>query len=188
MPRSVVARLLRFMALWQSEIFLRNDIQMKAILASTFFLIAQTSQVFAADLTFGLGSANIGESSSRSTAFQIEYHSDPIWEFQRGSISAAAALQVEGNSTHYAGVGLSTRWSISEKWFVEGSLLAGHYDTGSNGVDLGGNFQFRTLAGLGYKLRNKTYISIAVDHLSNAGLERSNPGRESISIRYGFSF
>lgn len=161
---------------------------MKKILTSALFLTTQTVQVFAADLIVGVGSANVGEATPSSTAFQIEYHSDPIWEFQRSSISAAAALQVEGNSTHYVGLGLSTIWHISDKWFLQGSFLAGHYDTGDDGVDLGGNVQFRSLVGLGYKLSNKASISIAIDHLSNAGLERSNPGRESVTVRYRMSF
>lgn len=78
--------------------------------------------------------------------------------------------------------------NISEKWFVEGSLAAGYYDAGSRGMDLGGNVQFRTLAGIGYRVSYRSRISISIDHLSNAGIEDSNPGREAVTVRYGMSF
>ena len=161
---------------------------MKVLPTYALILIAHTSQVMAEDLTFGIGSANIGNSAPGSPTFQIEYHSDPIWEFERVRVSAAVALQAEGNSTFYVGGGLSTIWNFAESWFVEGSLLAGYYDEGRDGVDLGSDLQFRSLVGIGYHLPNKSSVSFALDHLSNAGFDRINPGRESVTIRYSIPF
>ena len=61
-------------------------------------------------------------------------------------------------------------------------------ETGSGGDDLGGHVQFRTLIGVGYRLSTNRRISLAADHLSNAGLKDRNPGRNALLLRYAISF
>ncbi|GIT86076.1 acyloxyacyl hydrolase [Roseobacter sp. OBYS 0001] len=161
---------------------------MKFLYISALSIAVGATPATASDIVLGLGASDIGSSSSGSPAFQLEYHTNPVRKYQWGSVSGLALLQLEDDSTVYVGAGLSSIWNLSGNWFVEGSLAAGYYDEGSGGMDLGGNWQFRTLIGLGYRLTNGSRISLAVDHLSNAGIESHNPGRETVSIRYAFSF
>ncbi|ABG31933.1 acyloxyacyl hydrolase [Roseobacter denitrificans] len=161
---------------------------MKFLYISALAIAASTAPACASEIVLGLGTSDVGDSSSGSPAFQFEYHSNPVRSYQWGSVAGLALLQLEDDSTIYAGLGLSGIWNLSPNWFAEGSLAAGYYDAGSGGTDLGGNLQFRTLIGLGYRLSSGARISFAVDHLSNAGIESHNPGRETVSVRYGFSF
>ncbi len=98
------------------------------------------------------------------------------------------AAQANDDGDTYVGIGLSALWNTSENWFIEGSLATGYYGEGSDGTDLGGELQFRTLIGFGYMLSDRASLSLAIDHLSNAGIEDENPGREAVWIRYRRSF
>ena len=96
--------------------------------------------------------------------------------------------QADDDGSIYAGVGLTSLWNTSNKWFFEGSLAVGYCDKGNEVNDLGGNLQFRTLVGFGYRASDWTRLSIAIDHLSNASIQTYNPGREDIAIRLGVQF
>jgi hypothetical protein len=147
------------------------------------------SSAKAGELVFGVGQDNVDDDRySEAIALQLEYHTDPIFEYDWGIISVFGILEVDDDSDMYAGPGVATLWDISASWFVEASLAAGYYDRGSDSLDLGGNIQFRTLIGLGYRLSKKSGLSLALDHLSNAGIEDTNPGRNAIILRYRRAF
>jgi hypothetical protein len=143
----------------------------------------------AGDLIIGVGRDNVDSSdASEATGVQVEYHSAPIRSYDWGDISWMGVIEGDSDSDLYAGAGFSLIWVFSQSWFVEGSLAAGYYDAGSDGLDLGGDFQFRTLAGIGYRLNEVSAVSFSIDHLSNAGLESPNPGRNAVFLRYRRSF
>ncbi|MEM9578921.1 MAG: acyloxyacyl hydrolase [Pseudomonadota bacterium] len=143
----------------------------------------------AGDLIIGLGVDNIDEDgASEAVAFQLEYHLDPIRQYAWGSVALMGVAETDEDEDIYIGAGMSLVWDVSPAWFVESSVAAGYYDAGSDGLDLGGEVQFRTLLGVGYRLSEASRISLAIDHLSNAGLEDENPGRNALHLRYGRSF
>ena len=125
----------------------------------------------------------MGHSASGSSAVQFEYRTNPFGQCDRDDVSGVRVLQIEYDSTVCAGGGLSEIRNLSETWFAEASLVAGYYDAGSGGVDLGGDWHFRTLIGFGYRLSDRARVSLPIDHLSNAGIESENPGRETVAIR-----
>ncbi|MGA9410651.1 MAG: hypothetical protein WBV78_09405, partial [Roseobacter sp.] len=46
----------------------------------------------------------------------------------------------DGDGDVFVGAGLAAIWSPGGgPWYVEGSLMPGYYDKGSNGFDLGGD-------------------------------------------------
>ena len=149
---------------------------------------ALSHPVSASDLVLGLGRDNIDDDKSDATVLQLEYHGNPMLEYGWGTISLFGAAEIDDDSDIYLGAGVSALWEVSEKWFVEGSLAGGYYDAGSDGNDLGGHVQFRTLIGVGVQLSDSRRISVAADHLSNAGLKDRNPGRNAIFLRYAISF
>ncbi len=161
---------------------------MKSLILTAPILLASSTFLAASEYVFGIGQDDLDGQASEAFAIQLEVHSNPLREYRWGSVSGMVAAQVDEDGDAYLGIGLSTFWNTSDKWFIEGSLAAGYYDEGSGGTDLGGNLQFRTLVGFGYRVSDQARISLAVDHLSNAGIEDVNPGREAIWIRYGRSF
>jgi opacity protein-like surface antigen len=161
---------------------------MKNIRMATIGLFLSATPVFATDIVVGIGAGEETDRSSSTTAFQFEVHSNPIREFRWGNVSTTFVAQANSDKDAFVGVGLSALSNTRNNWFIEGSFAAGYYDAGSQGTDLGGNLQFRSLIGVGYRLSESSSVSLAVDHISNAGLNDFNPGRNSISIRYRMSF
>lgn len=161
---------------------------MNKISCSVALLFILTSPTAASDFVFGLGQNDVDGQGAEAVAFQLEYHSEPLREYSWGSVSGMVATQVDDDGDSYLGVGVSLMWNTSDKWFVEGNWAVGYYDEGDGGTNLGGNLQFRTLVGFGYRMSDQTRLSIALDHLSNAGLKEFNPGREAVTIRYRIDF
>jgi hypothetical protein len=161
---------------------------MAKLSCSTALLFILASPAAASDFVFGIGQDDVDGQGTEAVAFQLEYHTNPLREYSWGKVSGMVATQVDDDSGTYVGVGLSLLWITSDKWFVEGNFAVGYYDEGDGGTDLGSNLQFRTLVGFGYRMSDRTRLSIAIDHLSNAGVEKFNPGREAVSIRYGIEF
>lgn len=152
-------------------------------------MMVWANAALAGDLVLGLGQDNLDTSSaSEATAFHLEYHTDAIRSYNWGTVAVMGVLEYDDDDDFFAGAGLSLIWDVAPKWFVETSLAAGYYDAGSDGLDLGGDFQFRTLLGFGYRVSETSRISLAVDHLSNAGIEDINPGRNGLFLRYARSF
>lgn len=159
----------------------------KAIVATaSFFLLPMDLQ--AGEIVLGIGLDNLGSSFSEETVLLLEYHSDPIRTFGWGTIALFGVVETDADQDVFVGLGVSSRIPIGKRWFGEASLAAGYYDAGADSLDLGGNVQFRTLIGLGFELSENARLSLAVDHLSNASLERVNPGRNAIFLRYFRSF
>ena len=63
------------------------------------------------------------------------------------------------------------------------SFGAGYYSNGG-GKDLGYPLEFRTQLELGYVFENKSRVSLAYSHISNANLGETNHGANMISIYY----
>lgn len=154
----------------------------------TFTLIS--SSVSAGEFVLGLGYDDVlDQTDTQAGALIVEYHADPFFAGSRAGYSLAGAAQIDGDGDVFVGVGVYALWSIGEgPWFVEGSFMPGYYDQGSGGTPLDGNLQFRTLLGVGYKLTDSSRISLAIDHKSNADIEDTNPGSETLVVRYTFDF
>jgi hypothetical protein len=58
---------------------------------------------------------------------------------------------------------------------------AGYYERGDE-KELGGSVQFRSGLELSYRLSPAHSVGAVFYHLSNAGLERPNPGSESLVL------
>lgn len=167
---------------------LNTEVENMKNFAFTAIFTILASHVSAQEFVVGLGTTEISNDDNSAASLQIEYHTAPIKETSVVELSWALVGQVNTDGDVYLGAGIHSKWPIRNAWFAEASFAAGYYDEGTPGSDLGGNIQFRTLLGLGYELSDTRSISLAIDHLSNASLEDFNPGRETLSLRYSFSF
>ena len=135
-------------------------------------------------LIFGIGAEGVDGNDPTTTVFYLEYKSEPF--FERGIFSASfnTTTRIDTDTDFFIGGGAIAELSLFHRVFFEASLLPGFYSEGDDGTDLGGNFQFRSLFGLGFNLNAKSAVSLAIDHLSNAGIESKNPGTEAVTFRY----
>lgn len=156
---------------------------LKAIYSSLVLSLLWTS-ANAGSVVFAVGVEALDRGDSQSGTFAIEYKTLPFYRFGSLTTGFTTASRAEEDGDFFLGGGIVGEWRMTSSWFVELSVLPGYYESGENGTELGGNFQFRSLLGFGYTMRNNSSISLAVDHLSNSSIDEVNPGTESIAIRF----
>ena len=118
----------------------------------------------------------------------FEYTGPSLYQWGNKTLAFGAAARVEEGDEFFLGGGAVFEWAFTPTWFFEFSLMPGFYDPRENGRDIGGNFHFRSLFGLGLVINQNTIVSVAIDHLSNASIEDSNPGTESVTFRHIWRF
>ena len=88
-------------------------------------------------------------------------------------------------------IGFGAKWTtedlIDGPFFIEASLLPGLY-IADDGPDIGGTTQFRSAFGVGYTFKNGDTVSVHFDHRSNADTQNTNPGLETLGLRYAVAF
>ena len=87
-------------------------------------------------------------------------------------------------------MGAGAKWTSKNltagPFFVEASLMPGIYAQ-DDGPDLGGALQFRSALGAGYEFDNGATLAVLFSHRSNADTQDTNPGLETLSLRYAFA-
>lgn len=100
-----------------------------------------------------------------------------------GPFQLVYGLSATSDGELWAGIGHAyTLTNRRENLFLQLHAMTGLYEEGS-GVDLGGPIQFRSGIELGYQNKTGVRMSIGVDHRSNAGLDSTNPGLETVHFR-----
>ena len=133
-----------------------------------------------------------GESvATKQVAFA--YHaSAPRWlhanrlEFGLGAISQAEESRL------FLSLGPVWRWTpptVDKRWFIDfgfsPTVLGG---AKFNGKDLGGNLHFTSSLAIGRKFgtRSASTVSLRVQHMSNGGLNSTNPGVDMIGLNFTY--
>lgn len=162
--------------------------KMKPFVIAVFTLFAATVAQ-AQSVIFGAGYADYSNSSGDDQAiFSLEYQHRPFHEATRFSATWGSALSVTADGDTHLGIGLVGFYTFANRWFVEGSVMPGYYDESNSDNDLGGEFQIRSLLGVGYTLESGNKVSLAVTHKSNASTQDDNPGVNALLLRYHYAF
>ena len=143
--------------------------------------LLMTSAAVASDFVFGLGVTDFDDDGQ--FAAELEFHSDPVWQVAGADVSVLGAVVATDNGDLFIGAGVSAVRPLSNGWYLEGSFAPGYYDNSDPATDLGNDLEFRTLIGLGRTLSNGARVSVAVSHISNAGIGESNPGVNLLTLR-----
>ena len=126
---------------------------------------------------------SIGTQMSPSAAeAQMRYIGTPMfWNLQ-----PVLGVSLARNGSGWVGAGAAYTWRPGQdSFFIRFSALAGVYKRGS-GRDLGGPVQFRNALDIGLTAKNGMEYGIGVDHRSNAGLYKPNPGLNSVYLFASF--
>ncbi len=118
----------------------------------------------------------------------FKYHHKPFHQATRFSVGWGTALSLHENGDFHIGLGVVGLYALNERWFVEGSVMPGYFNPSIDLNDLGGDFQIRSLLGLGYALDNGNSVSLAITHKSNASTNDDNPGVNAVLLRYHLGF
>ena len=144
--------------------------------------------VSAQEWAIGVGTTDFGDQGTDSALVDIEYRHHPFLERRVMSVALAANASVSAEGDVFVGGGIWTRWQWASGWFIDISIMPGLFEAGTNGNDLGSAFEIRSLLGVGYQFDNGHAISAALTHKSNASLATDNPGMNTYTLRYHFSF
>lgn len=162
---------------------------MLRLLALGALLVVLPVAADAGDVVVGLGYADFSDDRAENSAIlELELHSDPIWHFFGADWSLATAIVAHSEGDYFIGVGPSARWPLRNGWFVEASAMPGYFNAAEALNDLGGNFEIRTLLGIGRQISDRLSVSLAATHKSNANTADRNPGVNAVAVRARWSF
>ncbi|WP_227427067.1 acyloxyacyl hydrolase [Roseibaca sp. Y0-43] len=151
---------------------------MRRLLVAVVFLLSAFSSSVVADearVVMGLGN-QMGPGSPELSARYIA--AEPVF----GHLHPTVGMSVAGNGSAFVGLGAAiTFGKHSEGIFARFTSMVGAHRQG-NGRNLGGPLQFRNALDIGYRWASGVEAGLGADHRSNAGLDRPNPGLNTIYL------
>ena len=128
------------------------------------------------------------EFSIDSPVVSLEYHHSPFYETGRFEVSLAAIAVAHSSGDAFLGGGLSARYTLHPKWFIDASVMPGAYWENEQANGLGSTFEIRSQLALGYILKSGNRISVGISHKSNASTAEVIPGVNALTAQWHFSF
>jgi hypothetical protein len=157
----------------------------KAISFLTAAILASTAiaPVASADdpsfLSFGVGWYDFNDDRD-ALDLRVEYRSKAKF---LGFIKPWIGVEVTSDVAAYGVAGILSDIYFGRRVVLTPSFGVGVYADG-DGKDLGSAVEFRSQLELGYRFDDRSRLSLAVSHISNAHLTNQNPGTEIATIYY----
>ena len=140
-------------------------------------------------LTLSFGYDDLKKYRQASPLFALDYDFGALDEAERWSWRLGAMVMTDGDV--WAGVGLRYRRPIFKNgWFFDASFGPGMYYRHDEVVGVS-HFHlpmFRTEGGIGRVLESGATLSVALSHLSDAGLREPAGSTETLFVRYGWRY
>jgi hypothetical protein len=92
-------------------------------------------------------------------------------------------LEGTSDGAIYGAAGVLVDVFFGKRVVVTASFGAGYYENG-DGKDLGHEIEFRSQIEIGYRFDNRSRLSLAFSHISNASIGEDNPGVEILNVYY----
>ncbi len=134
-------------------------------------------------LALGAGAFDAFESSTIAGEFRAEYRSKLKWWIFKPFTGVMATT--EGSFYGFGGILLDIYFG--SRIVVTPSVAAGLYAEGG-GKDLGHAFQVRSQIEVAYRFADRSRLGVSFSHISNVGLDDTNPGAESVMVTYALPF
>ncbi|MCG7493068.1 acyloxyacyl hydrolase [Thalassobius sp. Cn5-15] len=126
--------------------------------------------------------------SAGQTQFQDNFIGEEIYaryelDHKLGPYQNAIGLSVTDTGDAWLGFGQLWTKEFTSGAYVQLHAMPGIYVQG-DGPDLGFPIEFRAGVELGYAFSNGARLGISYDHRSNADIKATNPGLETLQVRY----
>ena len=145
--------------------------------------------VAAQELIVGVGQTQFFDDLSTDSALvSLEYRHSPFYESGRIYFALVATAVAHTSGDVFLGGGLSARYALHPRWFIEASVMPGAYWENEDANGLGSTFEISSQLAVGYNLKSGDRISVGISHKSNASTAETNPGVNSLSARWHFTF
>jgi hypothetical protein len=134
-------------------------------------------------LTFGAGAFDVIAGDDSSAAVSVEYASQRrLWIFH-----PIAGVMVNSDLGADAYAGIAVDLFFDNRWVVTPSFAPSLYLRGSS-KNLGYPLEFRSSIAVAYRFDDRSRLGVDFYHLSNAGLDKHNPGTEVLQLTYSLPF
>lgn len=131
-------------------------------------------------VAFSLGSFD-ALNATRSAELGFEYRFAP----RAFELRPVLGVAVNSDKGGYVLAGLRRDFDVSERWILTPHFGVTLFEEG-DGKDLGHAVEFRSGVELAVRLGDRSRFGVSFYHLSNAGLDETNPGSESLVVVYSF--
>jgi len=155
----------------------------------TLFLLLFATCAYAEDQTIlnvGVGNFNAAQGNTPDTKMLSIGMQEDVWDALKMRGTVGGWLDSSGNGQTGSGfVAVQLGWEVVSGGMVA-SIFSGPGIISSPDTVLGGPFQFVSDLHLGIKDRNSNYIGAFYRHISSAGIETPNIGREAFGVEIRF--
>jgi len=111
---------------------------------------------------------------------RVEYRYDLDWY-----LKPMGGLMLTADQAAHVFMGVYAEYFFTDNFYVSPSFAPGIFMKGQ-GKDLGHVVQFRSQLDLGWRFDNALRLSVSLNHISNAGLGKFNPGSETVAVTLSF--
>jgi flagellar motor protein MotB len=116
---------------------------------------------------------------ANSQSFDLQLR--PGWRLWDFGVMVGGMVTTKGALMGYGGFTLDL--PVTDNFFIVADATAGYYSRGDDKVlSFGSTAEFRTGGGVAYEFDNGWRLGADFHHISNAGLDRKNPGVEIAAI------
>lgn len=130
-------------------------------------------------ISAGAGWYDFNLSDDEAVDFRLEYRHGDDFLF----LKPWGGVEVTSDGSVWGGIGVLVDITFFDAVVLTGSFAPGLYEDGG-GKDLGHAVEFRSQVELGYQFENKSRLSVAFSHISNANIGDDNPGTEVLNLYY----
>ena len=155
------------------------------VAACMIFCITGTTSARAGDPDFISVSLGAFDTFDDKTAVEgrVEYRSDrKFWVFKPFS-----GFMATSDRAIYGYLGVLVDFYFGRRFVITPSFAPGAWSRG-DGKDLGHWIEYRSQLEFAYRLDDRSRIAVSISHMSNAGLDSTNPGEESVMLTYAVPF
>lgn len=129
-------------------------------------------------MVLGIGDYNFLD-DNQSVEYRIEWHGGEFWR----NFRPLAGYMTSADEAHYVYGGVVSDFYLTDSITFSLQSGIGYYEQG-DGKDLGHEIEFKSAAEIAWQFSNRSRLGLQLYHLSNAGIDKKNPGTEILGISY----
>lgn len=123
---------------------------------------------------FSAGMFDIVQGDDEAFEGRLEYRQNNDWWFK-----PLAGVTATTDANVFMSIGLYSELFLTDEFYLSPSFSPGVFLRGQ-GKNLGHPIEFRSQIELGWRFHTGLRASLSINHISNAGSGRRNPGSESV--------
>ena len=139
-------------------------------------------------IVLNIGHSDIDDFDEPTVEASIEYTSrNTVWGNATwfSGIGPLLGLTITGKGAFFAYGGIYGDYFIGDSLVIRPEVGFGAFTRG-DGKDLGGVFEIHGSLSIAYAFDNEARLGVTYSHISNAGVNASNPALDSVLLTYAF--